>query len=110
MPQDRVALRAIQGSLVLQLCHFAAPDNSDAYRSCRIGSGDISRSPQIASGPHQIHCGNADSTDADATNAQPVTLAVEGQGTASAADADNEPCFDDFNIDGAGLRPGLRRD
>src|SRR5262249_6942626 len=95
--------------LVLQLCDFSTPDDSDACRSRRIGSRDISRGPQIASGPHQIHCGNANSTDADATNAQPITLAVEGQGAASAADADNESCFDDFNIDGAGLRPGLRR-
>src|SRR5215472_14325427 len=95
--------------LVLQLCHFAAADNSDACRSRRVGSRDISRGPQIASGPDQIYCGNANSADADATNVQPITLAVEGQGAASAADADNESCLDDFNIDSAGLRPGLRR-
>ena len=40
--------------LVLQLCHFGAANNRDACRSRRIGPRYIGRSPQIASGPHQI--------------------------------------------------------
>ena len=95
--------------LVLQLGHFGAADDSEAGRSCPIGSSDISRSPQIASGPLQIDCGNANRAEADATDAQPITLAVEGQGAASATDSDNESCFDDLNADGTGLRPGFRR-
>src|SRR6516164_3797038 len=95
--------------LILQLCHFGAADDSEAGRSCPIGSGDISRSPQIASGPLQIDCGNANRAEADATDAQPITLAVEGQGAASATDSDNESCFDDLNADGTGLRPRFRR-
>src|SRR5262245_49822338 len=87
--------------LILQGCHFAAADDGDAGRSCPIGSGDISRSPQIASGPLQIDCGNANCADADATNAQRITLAVEGQGTLAATDSNNESCFDDLNADGS---------
>src|SRR6516165_11546791 len=63
--------------LILQLCHFGAADDSEAGRSCPIGSSNISRSPQIASGPLQIVCRNANRADADATNAQGITLAVE---------------------------------
>jgi hypothetical protein len=94
---------------VLQRCHLAAADECGSGTRAAITAGNVPRIVQIGCSAHEIHRGNAKRADADAADAQPVSMSVVDQGAAAAAGADDEAGFDDMQTDRTGLRAGLRR-
>jgi hypothetical protein len=81
-------------SLQLQNYAVRAARYCNPSREGRIGTYDVRRGPKIGGGTNQVRPRHANGTSANAADAQPIALALEGQSAGAAAN--DEPDLSNF--------------